>query len=490
MFEEAYDYLEEFKENMHRFDLSQIEIATQEYVKECFCIYEGVDVVNRLNAIHEAASDKAGSWWQRFKAFFGKIWQRFLERVEKLRLNDANYLTKYKNIILGKKMKDATYKLPDYGEAIKRINDKNNIILPDIKFVEKLEDQVGADYTQGKGVNVNAEDNQKKWRTDIQNFVTNGKIKASGEQSFADVCKAYYQGGEAIDIPSSRLNITEMYNFCFSKDQLIKNLEAQNKSFNTWMDKAEKAYNNAYKTMTNERAKGRNIDAVSPTNSEVIARAKAEAARTAANSAPNQTSSGAQQESYVYTNVYGMMAVTEAGVTRELSNSGSARTSTANNSNINKPSNVANNAGSYAGSTRTADQNAAAKASGSSANAANNDRAAAARQGVGAQATATANKNYDTAKAAGDAQAAAKEWTGLVTSYTKIVTETCSTVMGAIYTAAEKIGKDYMAIIRMHVNDYLGDVNSSDDNAGAASAGNAQTDMSGQQNVTNNIPGL
>ena len=49
-----------------------------------------------------------------------------------------------------------------------------------------------------------------------------------------------------------------------------------------------------------------------------------------------------------------------------------------------------------------------------------------------------------------------------------------------------------MSIIRQHVNDYLGGVNKSDDDAGEVKSNNTNADYSGAQNVTGggNTPGL
>lgn len=498
---EAIDYTEQFKEDMHRYDCMRIELGKEEFLKECVVLSEGVDIVNRINFIHEAAADKKASFWQKFKTFFTKIWSHFLERVDGLLKKDTAYLTKYKNIILGKKMKEFDYNIPDYNTAIQRLNEKNNLILPDLQFIQKLEERVKQDYTGGKGNNNNAA-NFDQWTADIQKFVTNNKITASGEQNFADACKAYYSGGEAKATPASKLNMQDMYNFCISKDTLIKNLKAQTDSFNKWMNQAESNYNKAYKQMANDLKKEQaKPNEAQTSTSSVVQKAKDEAnaatqAQPSVSNTPNQPAqqggNGVTRESMVYSAVYeSYIVVNEAGVER----TGGGQSSSSGNKSYNSPKNTAANAASHEAGARSLNQNDTARDNVNKANANNAEAAKNATKANANQAQNTAARNYVATKNEnGDNEAAIKEWTGLVTMYVKKVTETSSTVLGAMCTAAEKIGRDYMSIIRQHVQDYLGDVNKSDDNAGALNTGaqSAGADMSGTQNVTGggNTPGL
>lgn len=489
------DYTSIVTECSYKYEVMRLENDMREFMHECVVLSEGVDVINRVNAIHEAAADKKNSFWQKFKTFFTKIWFKFIERVDALLKKDSNYLQKYKNIILGKKMIDAKYTIPNYADAIKRIEDKNNLIFPDISFMEKLEAQVRNDYQgdgQSAGNTKQNTDNKDKWRAEIQAFVTNNKIKPAGDESFAEACKKYYSGGDAVATESSKLNISDMYNFCISKDTLIKNIKTQNDAFQKWMNTAEQQYNSSYKKLTSELSSGKAFDKTS--NSATIAKAKQDAEKvlgTNNNTANDGNGKKAANESAVLGSFYSVvyestMLVTEAGVERETT--GKTTSDTGSSSTVVRSGNAASN-----GATGVKDMDSVNKGRDNvSKDMSNKTDAVKKGEGVQAQAKDTAANNYANAKAKNvDIENATKEWTGLVSQYVKIVTETSATVFGAICTAAEKIGRDYMSIIRQHVNDYLGGVNKSDDDAGEVKSNNTNADYSGAQTVTGgNTPGL
>ena len=488
------DYTSIVTECSYKYEVMRLENDMREFMQECVVLSEGVDVLNRVNAIHEAAADKKNSFWQKFKTFFTKIWFKFIERVDALLKKDSNYLQKYKNIILGKKMIDAKYTIPDYAEAIKRIEDKNNLIFPDISFIEKLENQVRADYQgdgQSAGNTKQNTDNKDKWRVDIQNFITNNKIKPAGDESFAEACKKYYGGGEAVATESSKLNISDMYNFCISKDTLIKNIRTQNDAFQKWMNTAEQQYNSSYKKLTSELVANKPLDKTS--NNATIEKAKKDAEKILGTNNATNNGTKAANESTVLGSFYSVvyestMLVTEGGVERETT--GKASSDNGSASTVVRSSTAATN-----GATGVKDMNSVNKGRDEvNKDMSNKTDAVKKGEGVQAQAKNTANDNYAKAKAKADnvdIKNVTNEWTGLVSQYVKIVTETSATVFGAICTAAEKIGRDYMSIIRQHVNDYLGGVNKSDDDAGEVKSNNTNADYSGAQTVTGgNTPGL
>lgn len=484
------DYTTIVTECSYKYEVMRLENDMREFMQECVVLSEGVDVLNRVNAIHEAAADKKNSFWQKFKTFFTKIWFKFIERVDALLKKDSNYLQKYKNIILGKKMIDAKYTIPNYADAIKRIEDKNNLIFPDISFIEKLEAQVKTDYQgdgQSAGNTKQNTDNKDKWRADIQAFITNSKIKPAGDESFAEACKKYYSGGEAVATESSKLNISDMYNFCISKDTLIKNIRTQNDAFQKWMNTAEQQYNSSYKKLISELSNNKTFDKAS--NDSTIEKAKKDAEKVlGTNNGEKQATGESTVLGSFYSVVYeSTMLVTEAGVERETTGKPAAGNNSSSSTVVRSGTAATN------GATGVKDMNSVNKGRDDvNKDMSNKTDAVKKGEGVQAQAKNTANDNYAKAKANNvDIKNATNEWTGLVSQYVKIVTETSATVFGAICTAAEKIGRDYMSIIRQHVNDYLGGVNKSDDDAGEVKSNNTNADYSGAQTVTGgNTPGL
>lgn len=441
------DYIEMLEESAYRYEVMRRQIDTQEFLQECVAIAEGTNLVKNLDAIHEAAADKTQGFWAKFTAWIAGIWNRFVARAEKLFKNDIGFLTDNKEIILGKKMQDGTISMAaNCDDCIKHLQEKNTVIFPDVAFMDDLVKRATAEG--------DAEANINQWRTDLQAYITNKKITVKNGVSFADACKAYYCPGENVEVKTSEINLADLYNFCMSANTFKDGLSKTKNNFDTWMKKAENAYNRKFKEISNQNIKNGG-------------------AQPAANANAQQN---VKEESAKYESVYSVVFesyISEASVNFNTNAQNNQQT---NGKYINRNSTYNNQRNDVvdAGNVKNSAQNNKDALKQNTANAKGDNTKAI--QNLAAQ-------NANTANAAD--KKAIKAFTTSVSNYCKIVTETVGTVLGAMCTGCEKVNREYMSIITAHVMSYTGKQDSTASNAGTVSA-NTTKDMntSGAQNVT------
>lgn len=486
------EYIEMLEESVYRYEVMKRQLDTQEFLKECVAIAEGTDVVSKIEYIHEATNDKAQSFWSKFTAWIAGIWNRFLTRADKFFKNDVAFLTENKEIILGKKLQEGTITMAsNIPECIKRLQGKINIVFPNVTFIDDLTAAAANDGTEG---------NKDKWRTDIQNFVTNKTIKIEKDQSFADACKAYYCPGPDQDVPTSSINMADLYNFCISANTFRTGILKTKDSFDKWMAKAEKAYNSSYKknAKTGNALKAKDAQAFASNAAEAAKKANENKAKpvqsnakpqantnnTGGNNNANQPVNASTELPEVYSVVF------ESYINEAKINFNSNTNSEPNGKYVNKNSTYNNNRNGIA------DAGASQNAKNDTVNAANNATANmknGASQQIKDAAANQAYTNVGNAQNGMDSKAI-KAWTKSVAEYCQIVTETVGTVIGAMCTGAEKITREYMSVISAHVMSYSGKVDSNATDAGTQTA-QTTTNMNagGSQNVSNNsigTPGL
>ena len=174
------------------------------FIQEALAITEGVNAFGTIKAINEAESGTFRSAWEKVKAFMIKLWNKFVEAGMRLVAADAAYLVKYKDIILKKELKDATFTMPHHEIGI-----RNMINLQIPMFSPALMDMISTgDGDQNTAI-------KKK-------FVP----AYNGNTDFQDFCLDYFKGGEEKDFSNHALNMTDIYNYCKDyKDKIVKTIE-------------------------------------------------------------------------------------------------------------------------------------------------------------------------------------------------------------------------------------------------------------------------
>ena len=373
-------------------------IKMEAYIEECLIIAEGTNVIPKLRALNEDIGDKIKEGWNKFTQFIQRIWAKFVENMTRLFNTDTGYLEKYKDIILGKKIKDGkVYTMREYNIGLHRmastsvpifasnlLGDINNKDDADLKFKQRL----------------------------IRDY--------DGKTEWAEFCKTYFQGGpDEKDFDAHSINMTDIYNFCRDKDKIYGNIEKDQKVLTNSANAAQKeltAKINDLKSASNQQQQQQNTQSAQQNNQQ-----NQNNQQPTQNSQQKPQNNGqAQNASAVFSNVFGT-------VISELTIGSSTSAANANSSTNN--SNIANSGSNTSSMKANSNQNID-------------------KSNVQTNAQDKANLANTDIKTLEDK--------------INIYQSDCSTILTAKMTATNIIYKDYMKIIRDHVSSYVGTDKSSD----------------------------
>ena len=477
------DYVSMVENEVFFLEQAQRQEAMKRYIKECQILATGKNIPYKLNALNEDLKESLTGLWQKIKTIFNRIWLKFLENLDRFVKSDADYLKSYQNIILNKKAPDVNWTMPDYDTLRKRCYagtpDFNQYIDP--AFIKDMAD--GAIKATN---NENADELKDGWKFAIHaRFCKVDGIKEnlSKDDDFNAIVKEYFSGGEDQDFAADSLNMTDLYNTCYSSETIISELKKTQVKYNKWIEDVERTFNAKYKEMNalveKEKAANAAADASSEKAGEAVANGDTEAAKqhlqdtTAANDAAkasreeiNKTLANdktladetkqKQAERQVQNHSYNLYSAVYNTVLSEakVSSNGSSDSSSSGGGPVkgNSSNDTANKGVS------TAPVNSQAKSAAEASRKVQAAKAAdtATGAGIAAHNKAVENGGLDESKL--------QEFSTNVTTYSTIATETITTIFGAKCNGITKMRNDYMQIIRYHVKYWLGKPDDSDDN--------------------------
>ena len=165
--------------------------------------------VDRLYILQEGIGDKLSDAWDKFVDFIRKIFNKFMEFVNRTISSDKNYLEKYKEIILHRKFKADPVDIDgNYDVGIHRIS-TYQLAFPDISVMEKWPTD-------------NEDTGRKTAATEIF-----PEYRGKTGVDFNEFIKSWFKGGEdgkTFQINESSINLSNMYNFCYNFQKISKNL--------------------------------------------------------------------------------------------------------------------------------------------------------------------------------------------------------------------------------------------------------------------------
>lgn len=184
----------------------------QRYVEECIAIGEGSNTIENMKVITEGLTDSLKAGIAKIAQAIGAIWKKFLEAIDTLVKTDKAYLDKYKDIILKKQLNDATYTMYDYPNALKQV--LNTAAVPNFNF-DQMKDSLADDQTF------------------INKYFNNYVVQGS-KDPLTDQLKAKFRGSDKeITIKSTQLNMTDIFNFCYTYDTIKNNIDKDIKNIQT-----------------------------------------------------------------------------------------------------------------------------------------------------------------------------------------------------------------------------------------------------------------
>lgn len=203
--ESCYDYTRTAINRQYMTELHALNLRQQRFVDECLALSESN--IPELKSINEDLKMDVKNKFDKLVEFLKSIYQKFLMKMNKFLTNNKDFLNKYKDVILTKKVEP--YKLnnvPDYEAGIKNIT---NHKLPHIDI---------------KSILSETEDTIKK------------KVLPAytGNEELSEFAKKYFLSDNKPnreEVSSETLNMGEIYNFCINAPAALKNLEADRDAF-------------------------------------------------------------------------------------------------------------------------------------------------------------------------------------------------------------------------------------------------------------------
>ena len=211
---DSYDYTRDAIYRGYIVERHYMNKEQQRFVEECLSLSESN--IPELKTIHEDLKmDKKGKF-EKLKELIKEIYQKFLMKMNSFFKNDKDFLAKYKDIILTKKIEE--YKLnnmPDYEAGIK------NVVGYKLKHLD-------IKAILGK----------------TENDIKKELLPSFEGDDFADYAKKYFLSNNTAnkeEVSSTTLKMEELYSFCVNAPATIKTLEADRDAYVKESEAAKKA---------------------------------------------------------------------------------------------------------------------------------------------------------------------------------------------------------------------------------------------------------
>lgn len=191
--------LEQLKYEMFLAEQMLEQAKMKSFISECLLISEGTNSINNMELIQESFADKLKEVIMKIVNGIATMWKKFIETMSTLVKRDKAYLEKYKDTILKKKPIDCDYTMYDYFTGQKVLL---NSPVPNFNFQSMKDDLETSDKFAEKH---------------FANFIQGQKSPYNLE----DLAKAKFRGGgQEKTFHSSKINMTDMYNYCHEYDKL------------------------------------------------------------------------------------------------------------------------------------------------------------------------------------------------------------------------------------------------------------------------------
>ena len=460
----------------------------EEYIGECVILSSTPKkrLFSEMVAFNEASvSDKIKAVFARIKSFFSKIWQKFLEKLNAAFSNEKEYLEKYKDIIIGKKVTLSSVKMANHFKGIERvraaINKAPNFAVPiDFNGVVSSASKDGIiDFSSQSGsmgiIKKKATDVAKgadlsearekylveQYNSLVKICASDSDIKIDESSEASTKLNEYFNGGEDETFGADDLDMKVMYKYVYSVKELTDGLNKMKENYMSSMTKNEQAYIASFEKYKKLVDAKKSADNSNDSNAKATAKQNIDTANSdlqnklkEANKAVEANKKQATAESYVYSKVLGRI-INEDGV---VINAGDSPDSSGNKSSTIKPG---GNTVSNKGATD------AAKAVHTTMN---NTNTAVKDNMDGTKASASTVGTADAKDVSeGEINEKMAEYQSAAQSFISAYGTARNVMFGSILNGANSARKDFMQIIRAHVNVYLGTVNNTEQDTGATS---------------------
>ena len=165
----------------HITDMKHNDLIMDCCIKEAMILAEGVDVENRLAALHEGAWDKVKEFFNKIKTFVMNLFDKVSNWFDKFFKSNKEYFEKYKDQISKPTAGFTTVNMPNYKEGLNRIQTPPNIQFDAvINTATKMEENSDVDQI-------------------INNFRKGIISDYKDTDEWKETCNDYFQGGKDSD---------------------------------------------------------------------------------------------------------------------------------------------------------------------------------------------------------------------------------------------------------------------------------------------------
>ena len=213
----------------HITDMKHNDLIMDCCIKEAMILAEGVDVENRLAALHEGAWDKVKEFFNKIKTFVMALFDKVSNWFDKFFKSNKDYIEKYKDQIDKPTAGFTTVNMPNYKEGLNRIQ-----AAPNINFNGVI--------STANGMPENAD--VDKVINDFRKTIIN---EYKDDDDWKETCNNYFKGGKDSDkdYSANEISIRELANQILNIPKIVGNLKKDKSTSDQMFKSLESAINKA-----------------------------------------------------------------------------------------------------------------------------------------------------------------------------------------------------------------------------------------------------
>lgn len=234
----------------HITDMKHNDLIMDCCIKEAMILAEGVDVENRLAALHEGAWDKVKEFFNKIKTFVMNLFDKVSNWFDKFFKSNKEYIEKYKDQISKPTAGFTTVNMPNYKEGLNRIQTPPNIQFDAvINTATKMEENSDVDQV-------------------INNFRKDIISDYKDTDEWKETCNDYFQGGKDSDkdYSANEISVSALAEQVLAIPKIVDNIKKDKATSDKLFKSLDSAINKA--ASQQPAASTTNTDSNSTSNTE------------------------------------------------------------------------------------------------------------------------------------------------------------------------------------------------------------------------------
>lgn len=232
----------------HITDMKYNDLIMDCCIKEAMVLAEGVDVENRLAAIHEGAWDKVKEFFNKIKEFVMGLFDKVSNWFDKFFKSNKEYLDKYKDQLSKPTAGFTTVNMPNYKEGLNRIQTPPNINFDAvIMTATKMEENSDVDQV-------------------INNFRKGIIPDYKDTDEWKETCNDYFQGGKDSDkdYSANEISISALAEQVLAIPKIVDNIKKDKATSDKVFRSLDSAINKAASQQPQQQTDANNSAAAKP----------------------------------------------------------------------------------------------------------------------------------------------------------------------------------------------------------------------------------